>query len=76
MSPVRPKHLRYFGAIQNHQVLTIPSLRVIRPVVTTRHYSLAKLLPEIVDKLTPNGTLPEGGLLQGLDAIKKNFLGS
>ena len=37
---------------------------------------LAKLLPEIVDKLTPNGTLPEGGLLQGLDALKKTFLGS
>jgi len=38
--------------------------------------SLAKLFPEIVDKLTPNGTLPEGGLLQRLDSIKQNFLGS
>ena len=38
--------------------------------------SLAKLLREIVDKLTPNGTLPEGGLLQRLDSSKQNFLGS
>ena len=38
--------------------------------------SLANLLPEIIDKLTPNGTLPEGGLLnQGLDILKKRFLG-
>jgi uncharacterized protein YidB (DUF937 family) len=29
---------------------------------------LAKLLPEIIDKLTPNGKLPESGLL---DEIKK-----
>jgi uncharacterized protein YidB (DUF937 family) len=29
---------------------------------------LAKLLPEIIDKLTPNGKLPEGGLL---DEFKK-----
>jgi len=39
--------------------------------------SLANLLPEIVDKLTPNGTLPEGGLLnQGFDILKKKFLGA
>lgn len=38
--------------------------------------SLATLLPEIIDRLTPNGTLREGGLPQGLDALKKAFLGS
>lgn len=38
---------------------------------------LASLLPEIIDKLTPSGTLPEGDALsQGLNQLKKNFLGS
>lgn len=37
---------------------------------------LAALLPQIVDKLTPDGTIPEGGLLdQGLDFLKKKLLG-
>jgi uncharacterized protein YidB (DUF937 family) len=37
--------------------------------------SLANLLPEVIDKLTPNGTLPEGDQLsQGLEVLKKNFL--
>jgi len=36
---------------------------------------LAKLLPDIIDKLTPNGTLPESNQLQqGLELLKKNFL--
>ena len=38
---------------------------------------LANLLPEIIDKLTPNGTLPESGSLeQGLSMIKKMLSGS
>ncbi len=36
---------------------------------------LANLLPNIIDKLTPKGTLPESDQLsQGLEALKKNFL--
>ncbi len=36
---------------------------------------LANLLPDIIDKLTPNGKLPEGDQLsQGLEMLKKNFL--
>jgi len=32
---------------------------------------LAKLLPEVIDKLTPDGKIPEGGLLQqGLSMLK------
>jgi uncharacterized protein YidB (DUF937 family) len=35
---------------------------------------LASLLPEVIDKLTPKGTLPESGSLeQGLSMIKKMF---
>jgi len=38
--------------------------------------SLAELLPQVVDQLTPNGQLPEGGdlLAQGLDLLKKGGL--
>ncbi len=37
---------------------------------------LAELLPQVVDKLTPNGQLPEGGdlLAQGMDLLKKGGL--
>jgi uncharacterized protein YidB (DUF937 family) len=35
---------------------------------------LAKLLPEVIDKLTPDGKIPEGGLLQqGLSMLKGKF---
>jgi len=37
--------------------------------------SLSNLLPEIIDKLTPSGTLPEGDALnQGLNRLKKDLL--
>jgi len=38
--------------------------------------SLADLLPQVVDKLTPNGQLPQGGdlLAQGMDLLKKGGL--
>ncbi len=36
---------------------------------------LANLLPNIIDKLTPTGRLPEGNQLsEGLELIKKSFL--
>lgn len=37
---------------------------------------LADLLPQLVDKLTPNGQVPEGGdlLAQGFDMLKKGGL--
>ncbi|HEY5995384.1 MAG TPA: YidB family protein, partial [Candidatus Deferrimicrobiaceae bacterium] len=35
---------------------------------------LAELLPSLVDKLTPDGQLPESGLLQqGLDMLRNNL---
>jgi uncharacterized protein YidB (DUF937 family) len=37
---------------------------------------LAGLLPQLIDKLTPDGKLPEGRVLdQGLELLKKRFLG-
>jgi len=39
--------------------------------------SLSNLIPEIIDKLTPSGTLPVGDALnQGLNKLKKDLLGS
>jgi uncharacterized protein YidB (DUF937 family) len=35
---------------------------------------LAGLLPKLIDQLTPDGKVPEGGLLQqGLDLLRKNL---
>jgi len=37
---------------------------------------LAALLPQVIDKLIPNGTVPEGDLLaQGLNVLKQKLLG-
>ena len=38
--------------------------------------SLASVLPQLIDQLTPNGQLPQGGdlLSQGLDLLKKGGL--
>jgi len=36
---------------------------------------LSELLPQIIDKLTPNGQLPNASVLEdGLNMLKKNFL--
>lgn len=38
---------------------------------------LAELLPQIIDKLTPDGSIPQGGLLeQGLGLLKGKLFGS
>lgn len=38
---------------------------------------LAEFLPQIINQLTPNGTLPQGGdlMAQGLDLLKGKFFG-
>jgi uncharacterized protein YidB (DUF937 family) len=37
---------------------------------------LSQLLPQIIDKLTPNGNMPNPSVLEeGLNMLKKNFLG-
>ncbi len=38
---------------------------------------LSALLPEVIDKLTPNGKLPDANMLQeGMSMLKKKFFGS
>lgn len=50
------------------QQLGIPDTEVSR--------NLAALIPQVIDKLTPDGTVPEGSLLeQGLGILKQKFLG-
>ena len=42
----------------------------------TASANLAELLPNVIDKLTPNGQLPSGDLLsQGLSLLKSKLLG-
>ena len=37
---------------------------------------LAALIPQVIDRLTPDGTVPKGGLLErGLHLLKQKFLG-
>ena len=37
---------------------------------------LATLIPQVIDRLTPDGTVPKGGLLErGLHLLKQKFLG-
>lgn len=49
------------------------NMGVSRQEVST---GLAGLLPQLIDKLTPDGKLPEGSVLdQGLELLKKRFLG-
>jgi uncharacterized protein YidB (DUF937 family) len=37
--------------------------------------SLASVLPELIDKLTPEGSIPEDNMLkQGLDILTKHFM--
>jgi uncharacterized protein YidB (DUF937 family) len=48
------------------------NMGVSRQEVST---GLAGLLPQLIDKLTPDGKLPEGSVLdQGLELLKKRFL--
>jgi uncharacterized protein YidB (DUF937 family) len=49
------------------------NMGVSRQEVST---GLAGLLPQLIDKLTPDGKLPESSVLdQGLELLKKRFLG-
>jgi len=35
---------------------------------------LAQLLPQVIDQLSPSGTLPEGNQLEGAMGLLKNFM--
>ena len=60
------------SALGSEQVDAIAQKLGISSQETSGH--LAELLPQIVDKLTPNGTVPEGGDLAGMLGSLKDLL--
>lgn len=62
------------SALGGDQLQTIAAQLGVSPEQASG--SLADLLPQVVDQLTPNGQLPEGGdlLTQGLAMLKKGGL--
>ncbi len=52
------------AVIGSEQVQAIAQRLGLSPQAASGH--LAEFLPQVIDKLTPNGTLPEGGALGGL----------
>src|SRR5512139_361927 len=68
--PISPSQLS--SALGNDQIQGIASkLGISTDAAASK---LSEFLPKIVDKLTPDGAVPEGGALdKGLDSIKKLF---
>jgi uncharacterized protein YidB (DUF937 family) len=50
------------GALGSEQIQAIASKLGIPPEIASSQ--LAQMLPDLINKLTPNGAIPEGGLLQ------------
>ncbi|MBP5996900.1 MAG: DUF937 domain-containing protein [Azonexus sp.] len=70
--PVSPEQIQ--SALGDASLQDIAAQLGISPAQASG--SLAELLPQVVDQLTPNGQLPQGGdlLAQGLDMLKKGGL--
>ena len=70
--PISPEQVQNaLGEGQINQMAQ--NMGVSRQEVST---GLAGLLPQLIDKLTPDGKLPESSVLdQGLELLKKRFLG-
>ncbi|WP_265949590.1 YidB family protein [Dechloromonas sp. A34] len=71
--PVSPEQLE--SAIGSEQLSAVASQLGISQEQAGGQ--LAELLPKVVDLLTPNGQLPQGGdlMAQGLELLKGKFLG-
>ena len=71
--PIAPEQIQ--SVLGSEQVSQIASKLGISPDQASG--KIAEILPQIVDKLTPNGTIPEGGdlLSQGLELIKGKLFG-
>lgn len=63
------------SVLSSEQVSNIASKLGVSPEQASGQ--IAEYLPQIVDKLTPNGRIPEGGnlLAQGLDLVKDRLFG-
>lgn len=59
----------------NQQIQQLAAEVGISPDMVTSH--LAQLLPEVIDKLTPSGSVPTHGMLeQGIDLLKGKLMGA
>ena len=64
---------------QIHQVFGVEKIQEIAQTLgisgAEASQGLASLLPQIIDKLTPEGKIPEGGILeQGMNLLKNKFV--
>lgn len=70
--PISPEQIQQ--ALGAEQVQQLAGKAGISP--ETASANLAEMLPNVIDKLTPNGQLPSGDLLnQGLSLLKSKLLG-
>jgi uncharacterized protein YidB (DUF937 family) len=62
------------SVLGNEQVVAFAQKLGISPQDVSAH--LAQMLPQVIDKLTPNGNVPEGGggLEQALGGLLKGFM--
>ncbi|HYA88203.1 MAG TPA: YidB family protein [Nitrospirota bacterium] len=71
--PISPDQL--INALGADKIAQIAEKVGISKDAVSQH--LSQLLPQLIDKLTPNGKLPEAGKLgEALTAVKKQLLGS
>jgi len=71
--PISPDQIK--NALGADTIAQIAEKVGISKDVVSQH--LSQLLPQLIDKLTPNGKLPEAGKLgDALNAVKKQLLGS
>ncbi|NTW50635.1 MAG: DUF937 domain-containing protein [Chlorobiales bacterium] len=69
--PVSPQQIQ--AVIGNTPIQDMASKLGMTPEQTST--AIAALLPQVIDKLTPNGSMPQGGdlLQQGLGMLKNKF---
>lgn len=70
--PISPQQIQ--SVIGNTPIQEMAGKLGLTPEQTSS--AIAALLPQVIDKLTPNGTMPEGGdlLQQGMSFLKNKFL--
>lgn len=69
--PISPQQIQ--AVIGNTPIQEMASKFGLTPEQTSM--AIANLLPQVIDKLTPEGTMPQGGdlLQQGIDFLKKKL---
>jgi uncharacterized protein YidB (DUF937 family) len=69
--PISPDQLK--GILGSDRISQMAGQAGVAPDAMSQH--LAGLLPQVIDKLTPNGSLPEGGLASAGLGMLKGLLG-